>query len=459
MKKIKSIIIIMLLITIASIILPTTSLAANTITVYGKPRYNNLLKRNGVDLTCIPLVYQKDGVEHPVYCLNLELDGATETFSYELNVDNQLTNMEIWRTIINGYPYKTPAELGCQTKEEAYLATRQAVYCAVYGRDPNSYSALGGEAGERTLNAMKKIVNTARTSKETKASSNLTIKSNNSLWTIDELDSNYVSKTFTVTAAAGIQSYTINVSGNTVEGMKITNTNNEEKKEFKSNEQFKIIIPIKNLEKDGTFEIKANGKVATKPILFGLSGNSKLQNVAATGSIYEDGTGNKSEYYFENKTQIVILKQNQNTKEPLKGVKFQLLNSEKEIIYSDLTTNENGIITIDNLLPGKYYVQETETLENYQVYSKLIEIELKLNEEIKITVNNLENKEKPQQEQTKTDLEIEQIKTETEIKQEQTNYSKEKEVINNVNVIERVNNITEKEQVTNNVTKLPKTGM
>ena len=27
--------------------------------------------------------------------------------------------MEIWRTIINGYPYKTPKELGCETKEEA----------------------------------------------------------------------------------------------------------------------------------------------------------------------------------------------------------------------------------------------------------------------------------------------------------------------------------------------------
>lgn len=44
------------------------------------------------------------------------------------------------------------------TKEEAYLATRQAVYCAVYGRDPNSYHALGGAAGERTLNALKQIV-------------------------------------------------------------------------------------------------------------------------------------------------------------------------------------------------------------------------------------------------------------------------------------------------------------
>ena len=460
MKKVKSIIFLTLLITIAGIIMPTISLAANnTITVYGKTRYNNLLKRNGVDLTCIPLAYQKDGIEHPVYCLNLELDGATETFSYELNVDNQLTNMEIWRTIINGYPYKTPAELGCETKEEAYLATRQAVYCAVYGRDPNSYSALGGAAGERTLSAMKKIVNTARTSTETKASSNLTIKSNNSLWTIDKNDSNYVSKIFTVTAAAGIQNYKISLSGNIVEGMKLTDSNNIEKSEFKSNEQFKILIPIKNLEKDGNFAIKAEGKVATKPILFGLSGNSKLQNVAATGSIYEEGTGNKTEYYFTNKTQIIILKQNQETKEPLKGVKFKLLNSNKEVVYSDLTTNENGQIIIENLLPGKYYVQETETLENYQVYNKLIEVELKLNEEIKITVNNLKNNEKPQNEETKTDLEIEQVKTETEIKQEQNNYTKETEEINNIKIIEKINNIQVKEKTTNNITKLPKTGM
>ena len=418
MKKIKKIgVILILMIILLAVIFPIVSNAVgNTITVYGKPRYNNLLIREGIDLTCIPLAYTKDGVEHPVYCLNLELEGATENFSYDVNIDNEITNMEIWRTIINGYPYKTPKELGCETKEEAYLATRQAVYCAVYGRDPNSY--FSGGAGDRTLNALKHIVNVARTSKETKPSSTLKINASNSAWKVDNINSNFVSKEFIVTAAAGISNYKIEVSGDLIEGMKITDLENTPKTEFKGKEKFKILIPIKNIEKDGNYIINATGKVATKPVLYGLSGDSTLQNVAVTGNIYETGSGSKTEYYFENATKIIIYKQNQETKKALAGVNFQLLNQNKEVIYSNLKTNEEGKIIIENLLPGKYYIQEMETLEGYEVYDKLIEVDLKLNEETKITVNNLKNNEVVEVEKPKTELEVEQIKSEKKIERE-----------------------------------------
>lgn len=418
MKKIKKIgVILILMIILLAVIFPIVSNAAgNTITVYGKPRYNNLLIREGIDLTCIPLAYTKDGVEHPVYCLNLELEGATENFSYDVNIDNEITNMEIWRTIINGYPYKTPKELGCETKEEAYLATRQAVYCAVYGRDPNSY--FSGGAGDRTLNALKHIVNVARTSKETKPSSTLKINASNSAWKVDNINSNFVSKEFTVTAAAGISSYKIEVLGDLIEEMKITDLENTPKTEFKGKEKFKILIPIKNIEKDGTFTINVTGEVATKPILFGLSEDRTLQNVAVTGNIYETGSGSKTEYYFENATKIIIYKQNQENKKALAGVNFQLLNQNKEVIYSNLKTNEEGKIIIENLLPGKYYIQEMETLEGYEVYDKLIEVDLKLNEETKITVNNLKNNEVVEVEKPKTELEVEQIKSEKKIERE-----------------------------------------
>lgn len=422
MKKIKNISIIILIITLCSILAPIASIATeNKITIYGTKRFNNLLKRNGVDLTCIPLVYKKDNVEHPVYCLNLELDGPTETFSYDVNIDNELTNMEIWRTVVNGYPYKTPEELGCKTKEEAYLATRQAVYCAVYGRDPESYGALGGEAGERTLNALKQIVKNAREGTETKQTATLKINAKNTKWEIDQTDKKYVSKEFSVSASAGIKNYSITLEGTLVEGTKLTDVNNIEKNQFSSDESFKILIPIKNIETDGNFHIKAEGEVATKPVLLGTSGNSKLQNVAVTGSIYEQGKGLQKEYYFKNETKIIIIKQDQESKKTLQGVKFQLLNEEREIIYSELTTDKEGKIIIENLLPGKYYVREFETLEGYEEYDKMIEIDLKLNEETKITVNNLLNKTEPVIEKINTEIEVEQTKTEKEIKQAEVN--------------------------------------
>lgn len=426
MKRFKRIIpTILLMITIlGGIFVPTISNATgNRTQISATHRFNNLLQRNGIDLTCIYVVHCLDE-GGPAYCLNLELDGATENFSYVVNIDNLITDMNIWRTIINGYPYKTPEELGCATKEEAYLATRQAVYCAVYNRDPESYSALGGEAGERTLNALKNIVYTARNSNETKPSSTINIKAVDNMWQVDEKDENYMSKKFIGMAEATIQDYKIKLSGDLVEGMKLTDINNVETDKFTDREIFKIMIPITNVEKDGKIEIQAYGKVATRPIYYGISENPNLQNVAVSGGIYEDGTGSKTEYYFKNETKIVILKQDQETKKPLAGVKFQLLNGNKEAIYADLTTDENGTVTIENLLPGKYYIKELETQEGYEVYDKLIEVDAKLNEEIKVTVNNLANSEAPEIEKTNTELEVEQIKTQQEVKQEQTNYTK-----------------------------------
>lgn len=442
MKKIQkriAIMLIILIILLGNIIFPKSSTAAGkTAELYATHRYGNLLVRNGVDLTTIYIVHAENGVEYPAYCLNLELDGATEDFSYSVNADTQITDMEIWRTVVNGYPYKTPEELGCATKEEAYLATRQAIYCAVYDRDPNSYGALGGEAGERTLNAMKNIVNIARTGAETKPSATLNITANSAKWEIDAIDKNYVSKEFTVTASAGIKDYEVALTGDVVEGTKIVDTNNEEKSQYVDGEKFKIIIPIKNLHEDGNFSININGKVATKPVLYGLSPSSTLQNVALTGSIYEAGSGSKTEYYFKNETKIEILKQNQETKAPLENVKFQILDENKKVIYADLTTNNQGIITVENLLPGKYYVQEMETLEGYEVYDKLIEIEAKLNEEVKVTVNNLHNTDIQKIDKTYTEIEVEQSKTEIEVQE------------SDIKVEEQEKDVT---------IKLPKTGM
>ena len=79
---------------------------------------------------------------------------------------------------------------------------------------------------------------------------------------------------------------------------------------------------------------------------------------------------------------------------PLKGVQFQLLNENQEIIETELTTDENGKIVIDNLLPGKYYIKETKTVEGYSLYNKLIEVDVTYNEIVNITINNSEKEVK-----------------------------------------------------------------
>lgn len=372
-----------------AIIMPNNSNAfsISSADLYSKGYYENYLKWGGAGVVFNYVVYEKDGVEYPAYCLNKELDGVSLDNGYSVSIDEYVTNTLVYRAIINGYPYKTPEELGCNSAQEAYLATKQAVYCVLYDRDPNEYSATD-DVSQRTLDALKTIVNVAKTSSEIKVSSDLEISTDDKIWIQDIKDDEYVSKTYMVSTTGAMQTYTIQLEGDIVEGTKIVNIENEETNNFESGQKFKILIPIQNLTKDGTLKIIAKAEVKTKPILFGLSSNNNYQNYALTAYQYEEGEGNLNVNYNKNETQIIIKKLQEENKEPIAGVEFQVLNEKEQILYSNLITNEQGEIIIKNLKPGMYYVKETKTLEGYQIYESLIEVNLNLNEAVTVTVNN-----------------------------------------------------------------------
>lgn len=388
MRKIISIILIALMI-IGTIILPNKAYANFSIdsaSLYSKGLYEGYLRYGNTGIIFNYVVYSKDGKEYPAYCLNKDLDGVTSEVSYSVSTEEALTNVKVWRAIINGYPYKTAAELGCNTDEEAFIATKQAVYAMLYDRDVEEYNAQD-ERQERVLKALTKIVTDARNSTEIKQSSNLEIKEVTETWSVDSINKKYISKEYSVLANAPINNFNVSIQNNIIDGIIIVDKDNDEKKDFKSNENFKVLVPIANLKTQGDFKIKVEGQVATKPVLYGYSEDRNMQDYAITGNIYEDGTGTKTVYYTENETKIIILKTNDEG-EALEGVKFNLLNENKEVVYSDLTTNVDGKIIIKNLEPGKYYVKETSTLNGYEVYGEAIEVNLNYNEEFTVKVTN-----------------------------------------------------------------------
>lgn len=313
-----------------------------------------------------------------------------------------MKDVGLWRRIINGYPYRSIQELGVANKEEAFTATKQAVYCYIHGNNPSDYSAIG-EAGQRTLNAMHKIINDAQNSQETKISSTIKINKNVSEWKQDNKDKNYLSKTYSVSSGATIQNYRIKISrenNKDLGGIKLTDENNIEKNEFTPGQKFKVLIPIKNATEKGKFDLNVEAKINTKPILYGTAPNSSYQDYALTCATYEDGNGNISDEYEKNETKIIVIKEDEDTDKRLEGVEFELLDQNKNVIVSNLKTNNEGKIVIENLIPGKYYLRETNTIDGYQKYDELIEIDVDLNEETTVIVNN-KKEEKPKIEKTK----------------------------------------------------------
>ena len=383
----------------------------DTAYIYANKKTNGLLMWKGLRIHTHLAVYKKDGKEYPAYCMDRELPGVEIGRTQTVDVKQLVNNVMVWRAIINGYPYKSISELGCNTEEEAYLATKQAVYCMLTNRDVNEYSAIG-ESGERTLNALKTIVNNARNSNQTKVSSELTVNEQEKLWKIDDLDSSYISKTFLVTANASMSKYIVSVKNLNIEGYKLVDQNNKEKTEFTNSEKFKILIPIQEVKQDGNFSINVSAQVATKPVFYGESRDSGLQSYALTGYTYEEGTGSKKVYYTKNETKI-----DDKTGKKLEGVEFELLDKDQNKIYTEITTNKDGMAIIDNLLPGIYYVKETRTLEGYQLYSKLIKVELELNEETTVNVINSEKEPEIYKEEKKTELAVKEKKSNIKVKE------------------------------------------
>ena len=382
----------------------------------------NLLKYKGVIVKVAYVVYTNDKINYPAYCLDKTKQGVGD-ITYSVSVTDAIKDVRLWRIIINGYPYKTIEELGVANKEEAFTATKQAVYCYIHGNRLEDYEPIG-EAGVRTLNAMKKIVNDANNSTETKISSTITINKNDGEWKQDSIDKNYVSKTYSVSAGAQISDYIITLTkegSDNLGGIKLTDEENHEQFNglslFKPNQKFKILIPIKNLTEDGEINIEVSAQIKTKPLLYVTAPSGNLQDYALTGDFYENGNGNAKDNYYKNETKIIIVKKDQETGNALEGVELQLLDENKNVAYTDLKTDKEGKIIIDNLIPGTYYLKETKTIDGYELYENLINVDISLNQEMTVTVNNnkedepkIETKEEKSKEILSKDVAQEKVK-------------------------------------------------
>lgn len=254
---------------------------------------------------------------------------------------------------------------------------------------------------------------------------------------MDSIEPNYVSKTYRIQAGTTISNYNVElqrINKELPEGIKITDINNNTKTKFSPNEKFKVLIPIKNLINEGDFNIAIQTKINSKPVLYGQAQNSSYQDYALTAATYEDASGQTQDKYYKNETKVKIVKQDQETKERLENVEFNIYDSNKNLIYSNVKTNANGEIEIGNFLPGKYYIQETSAKDGYILNDKLIEFNISFNQILTLTVNNLF------QITPKNDIEEKEITT----------------TVEQIELEEKVQQTENKEVV---VKKLPVTGM
>lgn len=395
------------------------------------------LKYKGEVMKTTYAAFEKDGKYYPAYCLNQDLDGVGSAGVNEYDVigNSKLQDENVWKAIINGYPYKSLNELGAANEDEAFTATKFAVYTLMKNQNVEDYESVGTPDGNRVYQVYLDIVKNARASKEVLTNNNkisITAESNN--WILED-SKEYISKTYKFNSIVSNGNFKINLEGEIPEGSLVCNLKNENQSEFKTNEKFKILIPIEKIKNKGNFKINIKSQLETKPVVYGKTTLTGKQNYALTGYMMEDVNTSIEDSFIDNTTKITILKKEVGSEKVLEGVKFYLLNDKEEVLKENLETDSNGQIVIDKLVPGKYYLKEVETLDGYNLYNDLIEINLSFNEQINVLVNN----------SLKSFTELE---NKTETVEVNSNYT---ETVYNV---ENANKVVNKE----NIKKLPVTG-
>ena len=329
----------------------------------------------GVDTLIIThyVVYNENGKQYPAYCLNVNLPGIEES-DYDVVVEDMsqiANNQMVWRVLLNGFPYKSPQEMGLPDEQSAFVVTKQAIYSVLDGRDTNRYS--GADAiGNIMANKVRELVDIGRNGTQTYQDPIVTTNAITNAG-VDNVDNKYISQTFNVTAQVNMKDIKIILNGESAPvGTKVTDENNNEKTIFNKGENFKILVPRENITSDINVEFSVSGQAETYPILFGKAPNESVQDYVLTTDPFVLSTSRGTMTYtpdFDVEIEKVSNGKSEITGEEegslLEGATFKIVVDGQEM-EKILKTDENGKIYIEGLpLNTEITITEIEAPDYY----------------------------------------------------------------------------------------------
>ena len=305
---------------------------------------------------------------------------------YTVDIEKLLDDDAVYRAVINGYPYKTPEQLGVADKYDAYIATKQAIYSVLYGYDVDSHYRGVDERGKNIKVAIEKIVKIARTGTQTQTTPLVKFEKVGNL-VEDSINNTYYSQTYNVTSDVSIREYTVTSTSGFPKNTIIVDEKNNKKTTFSSGEKFKILIPkdsIKETNIEGT--ITAEAECKSFPVFYGKK-NDKLQPYAVTYAEYANYTSKTSLNVKMNTGKIQINKTDDETKEPIANVTFQLLKQDGTVL-ANATTDKNGVATFSSLYEGSYILKEIATNDRYILNESKFDVDVKYNKTTSLSIEN-----------------------------------------------------------------------
>lgn len=314
--------------------------------------------------------YYENGQFYPSYCLEVKKPGVGSDLQYPVSVDSAVNNDMVYRVLIRGFGYNSWQDMGMSSEEDAFVATKQAIYSVLDGRDIGRYSARDAR-GEQIVNKIRELVDFGRNGTLTPYQSVVNVNAISEAG-VDNIDSNYISQTFIANAEVSAKNIQIQINESQApEGTMLVDANNNPKNNFAENEHFKIIVPRKNITKDLNIDFILRADVKTYPALYGTSPNDSLQDYALVADPYTLATAQKTMNYKpvgELEIEKVSNGDSEITGKPggsgLEKTGFNIKAADGSF-EKNLETDSNGKIKLSNLELKKYIITETYASDYY----------------------------------------------------------------------------------------------
>ncbi|MGR5971096.1 VaFE repeat-containing surface-anchored protein [Bacillus paranthracis] len=286
------------------------------------------------------------------------------------------TDDVVYRVLLNGYPQKTPEQLGVSTWQQAHYATQLSVWVALGQLQPDDLQFKDGEV-ERAVKAIRYAADHTEDTQDVfmnvKPTDNQEAKLNGAYFetTVYAVESN---------AKQGTYQVALNQAP---VGTRIVTEQGEAKETFSLGETFRIQVPKSSKSAELSLKVIAN---LTNQHAVVYKGTESIQDATVLLERSQQKVSQDIQVFWKSMGGLEIRKVDEN-KKPLAGAVFEVLTSDQKSMGT-ITTNDKGIASLDNIEMGTYVVKEVKSPVGYVLQDTPQTVEVKTGEIATITAEN-----------------------------------------------------------------------
>ena len=328
------------------------------------------------------------------YCIDYTCPAPSGTMTFRSYLSDQ--GMAI---LMNGYPNNSPAALGCDNEDEAYMATQMALWEVMNRTGESQKSGLifrvenvTPKAGKedfynKSVAAAKRLVAMAEANPYTTVP---TMVIDNSQAGLSYLGNDALIGPYTVTIegtqSAIVKSITASLI-NAPASAKITDANGNEKTSLSSGDS--VYVRMSSSEDSKTFKIKFTtdidrkvGAIYTKP---GETVQDYVKIETEPNTAERELTIEWEKVTTLGKIKLVKVDQDD---QPVSGATFELKDTTGKS-YGQVTTGDDGIINFYKVPQGQYILEEVSAPQGYTITEKSKNVTVVANQTAEVKfVNN-----------------------------------------------------------------------